>query len=61
MFHNYMPREAVYLTFKKDRIESNIGSSCNIMCIEIGQYKNIPAISLIILSPKILDPYYFLC
>lgn len=59
MFHNYMPREAVCLTFKKDLIESTVGRSCNNVCAGIEQYKGESSYFTNHLAPKILDPYYF--
>lgn len=58
MFHNYVPREAVYLTFKKGSlIQSNRGSRCYIICIGIGQYKEHSTHFTDHLALKILCPY----
>lgn len=58
MFHNYVPREVVYLTFKKGSLlESNRGSCCYIICIGIGQHKEHSSHFTDHLALKILGPY----
>lgn len=58
MFHNYVPREVVYLTFKKGSLlDSNRGSCCYIICIGIGQHKEHSSHFTDHLALKILGPY----
>ena len=58
-FHNYVPREAAYLTFKKGSlIESNRGSRCYIICTGIEQYKEHSSHFTDHLALKILGPTY---
>lgn len=60
-FHNYIPREAVYLTLKRGSlIESNGGSSCNIIRTGREQYKEHSSYSTDHLALRILGPYCFL-